>query len=357
MKTSTRIKAQNINQENLDLFNNLAYLQNIKKNLSTHKKPKTFFDFCAGIGSAHLAFKRLGLSCAGYSEIDEKAEKLYNLFHGSHYKNQGDLMKINPEALEDFDILIAGFPCQTFSIAGKRTGFGDERGQVIFGLKKIINHKKPQAFLLENVKGLVNINNGNTLKEILSLLRECNYKVHFKVLESVDFGIPQARERVYLVGIRNDLYDEEFFFPQPIEKTIEIKSFLIDEDENFELKNSAYQTFLKYLKNKYNDGKFKIDELLKQEYLVLDTRQSDLRLYHNKIPTLRTGRQGIFYIKNSKIRKLSAREALLLQGFDKEMAKIAQENFPQSRILAQAGNAMTVDVMQNIGKRIIDYLS
>jgi DNA (cytosine-5)-methyltransferase 1 len=83
------------------------------------------------------------------------------------------------------------------------------------------------------VKGLVNINNGNALKEILSLLRECDYKVHFKVLESVDFGIPQARERVYLVGIRNDLYDQEFFFPQPIEKAIEIKSFLIDEDENF----------------------------------------------------------------------------------------------------------------------------
>jgi DNA (cytosine-5)-methyltransferase 1 len=90
---------------------------------------------------------------------------------------------------------------------------------------------------------------------------------------------------------------------------------------------------------------------------VLDSRQSDLRLYRNKIPTLRTGRQGIFYIKNGKIRKLSGAEALLLQGFDQEMAKTAQENFPQSRILAQAGNAMTVDVMQNIGKRIIDYLS
>lgn len=357
MKVSTKNKTQNIYQENLDLFNNLKSLPNINKINSLRKKPQTFFDFCAGIGSAHLAFKRLGLECAGYSEIDEKAEKLYNLFHGSHYKNHGDLMKINPAELENFDVLIAGFPCQTFSIAGKRTGFGDERGQIIFGLKKIIDYKKPQAFLLENVKGLVNINNGKTLKEILSLLRECGYRVHFKVLESVDFGIPQARERVYLIGIRNDLYDEEFFFPQTIENKIEIKSFLIDEDKSFELNYSNYQTFLKYLNNKYNFGKFQIDELLKQEYLVLDTRQSDLRLYHNKIPTLRTGRQGILYIKNGKIRKLSGAEALLFQGFDLEMAKIAQKNFPQSRILAQAGNAMTVDVMQNIGKKIIDYLS
>jgi len=357
MRNSTKLKTRIIHQKNFDLFYNLQSLKNIKKNVSKHQKPKTFFDFCSGIGSAHLAFKRLGLSCVGFSEIDHKAEKLYNLFHGSHYKNYGDLMKINPNDLGDFDILIAGFPCQTFSIVGKRTGFNDERGQVIFGLKKIINHKKPKAFLLENVKGLVNINNGNSLKEILSLLRDCNYKVHFKVLESVDFGIPQTRERVYLVGIRNDLYEEEFFFPEAIKNNVEIKSFLIDEDKNFELKDSAYKTFLKYLNNKYNLGKFKIDELLKQEYLVLDTRQSDLRLYNNKIPTLRTGRQGILYIKNSQIRKLSGREALLLQGFDAEMAKIAQENFPQSRILAQAGNAMTVNVMQEIGRKIIDYLS
>ena len=110
------------------------------------------------------------------------------------------------------------------------------------------------------------------------------------------------------------------------------------------------------MENKYNKGKYKIEELLRQDYLVIDTRQSDLRLYYNKIPTLRTGRQGILYVKNGTIRKLSGMEALLLQGFDIERAKQAQDNFPQSSILAQAGNAMTVNVMQEIGKSILEYI-
>jgi DNA (cytosine-5)-methyltransferase 1 len=341
-------------QDNNPQTNNLTKL-GVCNNKSLNNNYK-FFDFCAGIGSAHLAFKNLSLDCVGYSEIDKKAEETYKLFHGSSYKNYGDLMKINPQSLEDFDILLAGFPCQAFSIVGKRKGFEDERGQIIYGLSEIIKAKKPKAFLLENVKGLVNINNGKTLKDIVSLLKECGYNVFYQVFESTEFGIPQARERIYFVGIRNDLYRGEFYFPDNARKELNLKAFLIDEDEQFILSPSSYQTFLKYLDNKYNKGKYNIEDLLKQDYLVIDTRQSDLRLYYNKIPTLRTGRQGILYVKNSKIRKLSGMEALLLQGFDIERAKKAQDNFLQSSILAQAGNAMTVNVMQEIGKSILEYL-
>jgi DNA (cytosine-5)-methyltransferase 1 len=340
-----------IKQQNIRTFITAQY-----KLHTENSKSYKFFDFCAGIGSAHLAFKNLGLDCAGYSEIDNKAEETYKLFHGNQYKNYGDLMKINPEHLEDFDILLAGFPCQAFSIVGKRKGFEDERGQIIYGLSEIIKVKKPKAFLLENVKGLVNINDGKTLKDILALLRACGYNVSYEVFESTEFGIPQARERVYFVGIRNDLYKWEYFFPQSIKAALDLKSFLIDESEEFIVSDSSYQTFLKYLENKYNKGKYNVQDLLKQNYLVIDTRQSDLRLYYNKIPTLRTGRQGILYVKNGKIRKLSGMEALLLQGFDVEMAKKAQDNFLQSSILAQAGNAMTVNVMQEIGKSMLEYL-
>jgi DNA (cytosine-5)-methyltransferase 1 len=340
-----------IKQQNISTLTTEQYKLH-KENSKSYK----FFDFCAGIGSAHLAFKNLGLDCVGYSEIDNKAEETYKLFHGNQYKNYGDLMKINPEHLEDFDILLAGFPCQAFSIVGKRKGFEDERGQVIYGLSEIIKVKKPKAFLLENVKGLVNINDGTTLKDILALLRACGYNVFYQVFESTEFGIPQARERVYFVGIRNDLYKWEYFFPRSIKAELDLKLFLIDESEEFIVLDSSYQTVLKYLENKYNKGKYNIEELLRQEYLVIDTRQSDLRLYYNKIPTLRTGRQGILYVKNGKIRKLSGMEALLLQGFDIERAKQAQDNFPQSSILAQAGNAMTVNVMQVIGKSILEYI-
>ena len=316
-----------------------------------------FFDLCSGIGSAHLAFKHLGCECAGYSEIDHKAIQTYQLFYGSDYKNYGDLMLINPNELQDFDILLAGFPCQAFSIVGKRKGFEDERGQIIYDISKIIKVKQPKSFLLENVKGLMNINNGETLKEILSLLEKIGYKVFSQILESVNFGIPQARGRVYFVGIRNDIFNDNFFFPSKFNKIVDLKDFLIDNDSNFILKENSYQTFLKYLDNKYNKGKYMLNDLLCQDYLVLDARQSDLRLYKNKIPTLRTGRQGILYVKKQTIRKLSGLEALLLQGFDLHKAKLAQENFTQTTILSQAGNAMTVNVIQAIGNNILKYIS
>ena len=316
-----------------------------------------FFDFCAGIGSAHLAFNNIGCKCVGYSEIDQKAEKVYEMFHGNNHKNHGDLMFINPTDLQDFDILLAGFPCQAFSIVGKRKGFEDERGQIIYGISNILKIKRPKSFLLENVKGLLNINKGETLQAIMSLLEKCGYKVFYRILESTSYGIPQARERIYFVGIRNDLFKKSFSFPEAINKKVALKDFLIEKDDRFVLGESSYETFLRYLENKYNKGKYDLNSLLEHNYLVLDTRQSDLRLYENKIPTLRTGRQGILYIKDRRIRKLSGLEALLLQGFDVKRAMLAQNNFPQTTILAQAGNAMTVNVMQAIGTNILKYLS
>lgn len=327
-----------INIKNSDKFKNLNFL-----------------DLCSGIGSAHLAFKNLSLNCIGYSEIDKRAEETYNLFFGDKYKNYGDLMHIDPSTLIDFDILTAGFPCQPFSIVGNRKGIDDERGKIIYGIANILKYKQPKGFLLENVKGLVNLNKGSALKEILSLLKNSGYTVYWKILESTDFGIPQARQRIYFVGIRNDLHKNNFFFPEKNKQQVSLSDFLIDDDENFILNKSSFSTFQRYLENKYNKGKYNINKLLQNDYLVLDTRQSDLRLFYNKIPTLRTGRQGIFYTKNQQIRKLSGLEALLLQGFSFDMAKYAQEKFSQTTILAQAGNAMTVNVMEEIGKNILNY--
>jgi DNA (cytosine-5)-methyltransferase 1 len=315
-----------------------------------------FFDFCAGIGSAHFAFGSLDLECAGFSEIEATAIKMYALFHGTH-KNYGDMMQINPHELPDFDILCSGFPCQTFSIVGKRQGFDDSRGQIIYGLCDILKIKQPKAFLLENVKGLVNINKGQTLKNIISMLECAGYSVTYKVIESTKFNIPQKRERIYIVGFLKS-ENINFTFPEPEPQDYDIKDFLIETGEQFIIKTDTpiYQTFLKYLDNKYNIGKYDLQSLLAQDYLALDTRQSDLRLYNNAIPTLRTGRQGILYVKNKQLRKLSGRESLLLQGFDDCYARLAQENFTQSKILSLAGNAMTIGVMRGIGEQIVEGL-
>jgi len=318
-----------------------------------------FIDFCAGIGAGRLGLENVGLSCVGFSEIDKYSERTYREFFGQEEKNHGDLMKINANDLPDFDLMIAGFPCQSFSVIGQRKGMNDHRGQIIYGLIKIMNAKNLPYFILENVKGLVNHDGGNTLKVILEELDKAGYKVYHRVLSSLHYGVPQMRERIYFVGIRKDLVKENkhFEWPKPV-KTPKIENYLIDDGElEFNEEKRAYETFLKFLDNKYNKGLFKVEKLLKEDCLVLDTRQSDLRLYRGKVPTLRTGRHGILYVRNGKFRKLSGYESLLLQGFPKNLAEKAKGKIANVYLLSQAGNAMTVNTIEAIGKNLLDYIN
>jgi len=268
-------------------------------------------------------------------------------------------MKVNFDDLPNFDLMIAGFPCQTFSVIGKRTGMQDRRGQIIFGLIDIMKAKNLKYFILENVKGLLNHGTGESMKIILDALDKAGYKVFWKLVTSLDYGVPQMRERIYFVGIRKDLVknDSPFNFPQPIKKP-ELKNYLVDTDEmEFDEKKRAYETFLKYLENKYNKGKFSVEKLLKEEFLVIDTRQSDLRLYWGKTPTLRTGRHGILYVRDGKFRRLSGYESLLLQGFPEDSSKKLKGRIADVYLLSQAGNAMTVNVVEAFGKSLLDFIN
>lgn len=310
-----------------------------------------FMDFCAGIGGGRLGLEENNFECVAHSEIDIIANQTYRVFFGQEEKNYGDLMKIESSQLPEFDILIGGFPCQTFSIVGKRAGFSDSRGLVIYGLIKILKEKNIPYFIMENVKGLINHNHGQTLKTILLNLNDAGYDVIYNVLNSENYGVPQLRERVYLIGIKKGLKKREFIWPQQHKKA-DLKDFLVDEkNEVLEISNG---TWLKYINNKYNQGRFNINEILKENYLVLDWRQSDLRLYRGRVPTLRTGRHGILYVRNGKLRKLSGYEALLLQGFPKILAEKARKNgISNSKLLMQAGNAMTVPVIKDLGEALI----
>lgn len=318
-----------------------------------------FIDFCAGIGGGRLGLENTGLKCVAFSEIDDKAEITYRkFFEADKEVNFGDLMKVNTDNLPDFDLLIGGFPCQTFSIIGERCGLNDnDRGQVIYGIARIIKEKNLKYFVLENVKGLTNHNKGHTLKVVLDLLADIGYTVEYKVLNSLNFGVPQMRERIYIVGIRNDLMkDNSFEFPKGNDYIYNIENFLCDnEDLYIDESSKVYETFLRYLNNKYNKDKYSLEELLKQDYLVIDTRQSDLRVYKNKVPTIRKGRQGILYVKNGRLRKLSGYESLLLQGFPKDYALKVKGKISNSNLLGQAGNAMTVNVIAGISKNLINY--
>lgn len=313
-----------------------------------------FMDFCAGIGGGRLGLEQLGLKCVAYSEINENCCETYKLFHGNKEKNYLDLMKINSNELPEFEILISGFPCQSFSIVGQRKGLDDLRGQIIYGLIKIMEERNIPYFILENVKGLINHNKGKTLKIILEELNKIGYEVEYKVLNSKDYGVPQMRERIYFIGIRKDLANKtQFIFPNK-KPTPNIKEYLID-TKNI-LLSTEDPTFNKYLNNKYNKNKFNIREILNEDYLILDTRQSDLRLYKDKVPTLRTGRHGILYVKDKQLKKLSGYEALLLQGFPKVLADKSRDKITENILLSQTGNAMTVPVISAIAQELLEFM-
>lgn len=251
-------------------------------------------------------------------------------------------------------MLIAGFPCQTFSVMGRKAGFDDSRGQIIFHLARILEETQPKCFLLENVRGLVTHDSGNTLRIILERLSQAGFNVTYKVLTSINYGVPQMRQRVYFVGINKKLNKniENFNWPVEQEKP-SLKNFLID--NNLATKERL-EILQYYLNNPTNQGKYSVKDLEKMEGKILDTRMSDLRIYEERCPTLRSQRDGILYVRDGKIYQLTGYEALLLQGFPKEYADKVKDTVSDRHLLMQAGNAMTVNVIKALGKNLKSFL-
>jgi DNA (cytosine-5)-methyltransferase 1 len=161
-----------------------------------------FIDLCSGIGGFHSGLMATGhYECVGHAEIDPNAAKAYKAIYGEEGGlNYGDLREIDPKQLPDFELLCAGFPCQSFSVAGRRLGFQDTRGTVFFEIARIIAEKRPPFLLLENVPGLLSHDSGRTLTTIFSSLVEMGYHLEWMVLNSKYFGVPQQRRRLYIVG-------------------------------------------------------------------------------------------------------------------------------------------------------------
>ena len=166
-----------------------------------------FIDLFCGIGGFHLAMSAVGGECVFASEIDKFAKQAYTTLHG--LEPHGDITKIDAKDIPDHDLIAAGFPCQSFSVAGKRGGFEDARGTLFFEVARIASEKQPKVLLLENVKGLVGHDKGKTLDTIVKTLNEIGYRVDFEVLNSKYFGVPQNRERIFIVAIREDLVANE----------------------------------------------------------------------------------------------------------------------------------------------------
>lgn len=305
----------------------------------SYKKTLKFIDLFAGIGGIRKGFEDKNTECVFSSEWDKYAAQTYEANYGE--KPFGDITKIHEKEIPDHDILLAGFPCQPFSNIGKREGFlHTTQGTLFFEVLRILKEKRPQAFLLENVKGLVTHDNGNTFKVIQNALQEeLGYNIYFKILDAQDFGLPQRRERIIIVGFRPDLKVTNFKFPKGSKKRIPIKNILEDNPIGYSISEHLQKSYL----FKKDDGKPQV--ITKDSTIQVNTLVAS---YH-KIQRL-TGT----FIKDGEtgLRLYSQLEAKRLMGFPDDFI------VPVSRtqMYRQFGNSVAVPVIKAVAKEVKKYL-
>lgn len=327
------------------------------------KNPKfTFIDLFAGIGGFRMAMQNLGGKCVFSSEWDAQAQKTYLLNYGE--VPFGDITKEQTKSFipDDFDILCAGFPCQAFSLAGKRLGFEEVRGTLFFDIAEILRRKRPKAFFLENVKGLLSHDKGKTIQTILKILREdLDYYVPPpQIVNAMNFGVPQHRERVYIVGFRKDQNVHEFTYPEPTDKT---KTFAdIKEEHTVSAKYYLSTQYLKTLiahKERHaakgngfgyeiipDDGianAIVVGGMGRERNLVIDNRLEDF--------TPVTNIKGV--INPDGIRRMTPREWARLQGFpDDFIIGVADAS-----AYKQFGNSVAVPAIQATAQELIKRIT
>ena len=301
----------------------------------------TFIDLFAGIGGIRLGYQSLGGKCVFSSEWDKDAAKTYYSNFGE--EPFGDIQKIAPSDIPDFDVLLAGFPCQPFSIIGDKEGFNHEtQGTLFFNIEKILLVKRPKAFMLENVRNLTAHDNGRTFKIILSHLRKAGYDVHYKVLNALDYGVPQKRERIIICGFRKPV---AFEFPPPIpveqRKTVaDIIDAEAENDKSLRVRPSIRASRLERLK----------DKNFPKPYISHENVAGSITP-HNYSCALRAGASANYILINDE-RRPSPREMLRIQGFPDEFRIVV--NYGQ--IKHQTGNSVAVPVIRAVAERVVEQL-
>ncbi len=315
-------------------------------------------DLFAGVGGFRLAFESIGASCVMSSEIDKHAIKTYN----ANFKttnNVGDISTIDPAIVPVHDVLCAGFSCQPFSVAGKKLGFEDTRGTLFFDIARIAKHCQPKVLLLENVKGLISHNNGETIFTIFKVLNDIGYKTNIPpsliesadikaiqglarkmVLRSSDFGVPQRRERIFIVAWRKDIDLDYFEYPKPQNTQTKLKDILEKHpDPKYTLSEKIWQY--------HQERKQKNKELGKGFGYSLFTEEDVAATI-----TARYGKDGnecFIYQENKPPRKLTPRECARLQGFPETYVFGSD-----TQTYKQMGNAVTVNTVRAVAERISD---
>src|SRR3989344_1871105 len=295
-------------------------------------------DLCAGVGGFHWAAKGLPIQFVYANDFEPHCKETYELNFGHGSLNLQNLCNVPSTQIPDHDLLCAGFPCQPYSIAGEKKGFNDTRAEVFFKIVDILGIKKPKYFLLENVKNLVSHDKGKSLQKVLSLLTEQGYVVYNNVLRSQDFGIPQNRERIFFVGIRNDL-TQTFVYPLGCPLNV-VPESLIDSVVDAKYYYTDLSVIIDKLRKTVTDH-IKTGQIYQyRRYYVRDNKNG---ICPTLTANMGTGGHNVpIILDDVGIRKLTPRECFRLQGFSDDFKL---PSVGDAHLYKQAGNSVTIPVI------------
>ena len=301
-----------------------------------------FIDLFAGIGGIRIAFERAGGKCVFTSEWDEPCQVMYEANFGE--KPFGDITKLNANDVPDHDILTGGFPCQAFSIIGNKLGFADTRGTLFFDVERILKIKQPKAFLLENVKQLTTHDKGRTFKVILERLENLGYFVHYKVLNGLDFGVPQKRERIIIVGFKKNY---PFEFPKNGAGTKTLSDILEPENEVNE-KHLLSNYFRQKLQRRLREqGK----RITSRPVVIHENKSGNLGIHPFSTALRANGSYN--YVTLNAERRLTPREMLRLQGYPDTFKIVV----PDTQVRKQAGNSVVIPKIEAVAHAMIKAMN
>jgi len=313
---------------------------------------KKFIDLFSGLGGFRIALESLGAECVYTSEWDKSVSQVYFNNFGDY--PDGDITLVDETKVPDHDILCAGFPCQAFSISGKQKGFEDSRGTLFFDVARIVKEKKPSIVFMENVKNFASHDGEQTLGVVKATMEELGYNFFQKVLNATDYGIPQKRERIYMVCFREDLNIKEFYFPKPFSLDRYVENFLLDGNdipkELFIERDDIYMSD-------------KLDDTYSNKSIRLGTVNKGgqgERIYSTKgiAITLSAYGGGVFaktggYLINGKYRRLHPLECARIMGFPSDYKVCENRN----QAYQQFGNSVVIDVLQYIALAFAEKLA
>ncbi len=304
----------------------------------------------SGIGGIDLGFQQAGFDIVWANEIDKDAAITYRYNFGSNQLVEKDIRKVDTAEIPDFDILVAGFPCQPFSIGGFKKGFNDPRGNIFFQIERVVEAKRPKVIFLENVSNLLEHDDGKSFLTVYNALAPYGYAFKYQVMDAFEYGnVPQHRLRVFIVGFLDEEKCERFSFPDKIECTVNLNDLIDRKNKHADCYYYNESNFY------YNDLKtivtdrrclYKIfdDGVSKKKYFVCPTLTANMGTYPDRVPIV---------IDDFGIRKITPYECLALQGFPKTYKF---PNISLNSAYKQCGNSVVVPVIQSIATNIKEVI-